>query len=95
MNHSRKQTFKSKVLNDLKPFYKDKAQNKIRPIRTNTKRPIKIWVPKSEIIFSTYMLKGKNKATISVPEQWLTTIYNKRKSYIPNPNSEEGRKCRI
>lgn len=37
----------------------------------------------------------KNKATIPVPRKLLTTTHNKIKSYIPNPNSEGGRRCGI
>lgn len=48
MNHSRQQTWNSKVLNDPKPYYKSKAQNKRRHVRTNTKGPINVWVPKDE-----------------------------------------------
>lgn len=76
MNHSKQQTSKSKVLNDPKPYYKAKAQNKKRPIRTNTKGPIKVWVPKNEIIFVADLLK--NKAMAPVLGQWMLTTYNKK-----------------
>lgn len=49
------------------------------PIKTNTKRSMKVRVPKSEITFVVGMLKRKNKTTISVRGQWITTTYNKRK----------------
>lgn len=41
------------------------------------------------------MQKGKNKVATSVPGQWLLTTYNNRKAYVPNPNSEGGRKCGV
>lgn len=93
--HSRQQTFKSKVLKNPTPYYKEKAKNKRKPSKTNLKGPIQVWVPKSEIIFVAYMLKGKNKATTPVSGQWLLTTYNNRKSYVPNPNLEIGRKCGV
>lgn len=57
-------------------------KNKRKPIKTNLKGPIRVCVPKREITFDAYMLKGKNKATTSVLGQWF-------------PNSEGGRKCGI
>lgn len=30
-----------------------------------------------------------------VPCQWMLTSYDRRKSYVPNPNSEEGRRCGV
>lgn len=85
--HSRQKTFKYKFLNNPKPYYKEKTQNKRKHSKTNLKGPIRVCVLKSEIIFATDMLKGKNKVTTSVPEQWLLTTYNNRKAYVPNPNS--------
>lgn len=41
--HSRKHIFKSKVLNNPKPYYKANAQNKTNPSKTNLKGPIRIW----------------------------------------------------
>lgn len=38
------------------------------------------------------MLKGKDNSFVLMTGQWTTTTYNKRKAYVPNPNSERGRK---
>ena len=38
------------------------------------------------------MLKGKRKEINFVLGQWMIITYNKKKAYIPNPNSEGGRK---
>jgi hypothetical protein len=56
---------------------------------------MKIWVPKSEIIFASDLHSRKAKTTILVPGQWLLTTYDRRKAYVPNPNSKRGRKCRV
>lgn len=74
-------------MNDTNPYYKAKAQNKRKPIKTNLKGPIRVWVPKSDIIFVEDMLKGKNKITTLFLRKWLLTTYNKRKACVPNPKS--------
>ena len=59
---SRPKGVKSKVLNEHKPHnFKHKAQKKTKPFKTNHKGPIKIWVPKSEILDVANMLKRKGK----------------------------------
>ncbi|WJX24547.1 hypothetical protein P8452_13641 [Trifolium repens] len=65
------------------------------PVKTNTKGPIKIWVPKSQIIFASGLHTKKAKAAMLVPGQWLLTTYDGRKAYVPNPDSERGRYCGI
>lgn len=62
--------------------------------KTNLKGPIRVWVPKNEIVFAACELKEKNREIIA-PRQWLLTTFNKKKAYIPNPNSERGRRCGI
>jgi len=53
---------KPRVLNEHKPRnFKQKAQKKTKPFRTNHKGPIKIWVPKSKIVYAADMLKKKGK----------------------------------
>ena len=85
--HSRQQTFKSKVLNWFKPFHmRENVQNKRKPSIINSKGPIRLWVTKSEIIFATNMLQRRSKAVVMVPGQWLLTTYDRRKTYVPNPN---------
>jgi len=59
-------------LNDHKPYkFRRKAHKKNKPFRTKHKGPIKICVPKSEIIFVAEMLKRKGKVEIMVPGQWF------------------------
>ena len=68
---------KPKVLNEHKPLnFKHKAQKKNKPFITNPKGPIKIWVPKSEILDVVDMLKRKGEAEVMVPRQWLLTTHN-------------------
>jgi len=56
---------------------------------------MKIWVPKSKILYVIDMLYGKVKAPVLVPVQWLLTTHDKRKAYVPNPYHERGRNCGI
>lgn len=72
-----------------------KVQNKKKPIIVNHKGPIRLWVPKSQIVFVAGMFQGRRKVAVMVPGQWLLTTYDRRKAYIPNPNSEGGRNCGI
>ena len=60
---------KPKVLNDQKPSnFQHKAQGKkSKTSSTNLKGPIKIWVPKSEIVNVADIPKSKGKAKIMVP----------------------------
>jgi len=72
-----------------------KTQKKTKSFKTNPKGPIKIWVPKSEILDDADFLKNKGKIEVMVPGQWLLTTHDKRKFYFPNPNNERGRNCGI
>ena len=93
---SRPKEFKPRILNESKSYeFRHKTQSKLKPFRINPKGPIKIWVPKFETINVAYMSKRKGKAEIIVPEQWLLATHDKRKVYVPNPNHERGRKCRV
>jgi len=50
-------------LNKHKPLnFKHKAQKKTKSFRTTPKGPIKIWVPKTEIINVANMVNTKAKA---------------------------------
>ena len=82
---------KPKVLNDQKPSnFQHKAQGKkSKTSSTNLKGPIKIWVPKSEIVNVADMPKSKGKAKIMVPRQWLLKTYDRREVYVPYPNNEK------
>lgn len=82
-------------MNNPKPYYKSKYKNKRKHIKTNLKGPIRVWVPNNETIFAACMMKRRKKPTILVPGQRLLTTYNKRKTYVINPNSEGGKECGI
>ncbi|KEH37837.1 hypothetical protein MTR_2g449760 [Medicago truncatula] len=80
---SRPKGAKPKVFNEHKPLnFKRKAQkNKTKTFRINPKGPIKILIPKSEILDATDMLKKKGKSEIIIPGQWLLTTHDRRKVY--------------
>src|SRR4030066_401026 len=56
--------------------------------RTNQQGPIKIWVPKTEIVSVEGVYTRKDKATFMVPGQWLLATYDRRQVYVPNPEHE-------
>jgi hypothetical protein len=56
-------------LNNSRPSVKTKRQRKSENMRTNPKRSIGIWVPKSEIIYVSELHSRKGKTTVMVPEQ--------------------------
>ena len=66
---------------------------KKRPARTNQKGPIKIWVPKNEIVLVAGVPKRKDNATFLVPGQWLLASHDRRQVYVPNPEHARGRLC--
>ena len=84
---------KKSARKDTKSSYTPTGQNRRKHVKTNQKGPICIWVPKSQIIFAADMPKGKDGKPSLVPGQWLLTTYDRRKAYVPNPESERGRKC--
>jgi hypothetical protein len=88
---------KPKVLSEQKSFkFKHKAQKKkSKTSSTNPKGPIKIWVPKFEIVNVANMPKSKRGSQVMVPGQWLLATHDRRKVYVPNPKNERGRKCGI
>jgi len=71
---------KPKVLNEQKPLnFKHKAQKKkSKTFSTNPKGPIKIWVPKYEILDVAYTPKRNGKGKVMVPGQWLLTTHDRR-----------------
>ena len=83
-----------KVLNkaELGGFNHNSLKKK-RPARTNPRGPIKIWVPKNEIVYVAGVSKRKDKATFLVPGQWLLSSYDRRQVYVPNPEHARGRLC--
>jgi hypothetical protein len=84
-----------KGYDNFRPSDKPKKQKKSENLRTNKKGPIRMCVPKSEIIFATDLHTKKQKAAVMVLGQWLLTTYDGRKAYVPNPNSERGRLCGV
>ena len=84
---------KKSARSNINSSCKETGQNWRKPVRTNQKGPICIWVPKSQIVFAADMPKGKDGKPILVPGQWLLTTYDRRKAYVPNPESERGMKC--
>ena len=85
----------SSVSNTSGSRAKAKGLNRRKPVKTNQKGPICLWVPKSQIVFAADIPKGTEGKPIVVPGQWLLTTYDRRKAYVPNPESERGRKCGI
>ena len=53
----------------------------------NTKGPKKIWIPKKKSIPIADILNNKKQTPIMVPKQWLLTTYDRRKVYVPMPDS--------
>jgi hypothetical protein len=93
-NYSKPKTqFQS--LSNSRPSEKTKRQKKNRILKTNPKGPIRIWVPRSEIVYVSELQSRKGKAAVMVPGQWLLTTHDRRKAYVPNPDSERGRLCGI
>ncbi|WJX62100.1 hypothetical protein P8452_47132 [Trifolium repens] len=65
----------SKRLDNSRTSDKSFKQRPPKAIKTNSKGPIKVWVPKSEIVFASDLHSRKAKAAILVPGQWLLTDY--------------------
>jgi len=88
---------KPKVLSEQKPpnFQHQVQKKKSKTSSTNLKGPIKIWVPKYEIVNVTDMPKSKGKTKIMAPRQGFLKAYDRREVYVPYPNNERGRKCEI
>jgi hypothetical protein len=72
--------FKPNVLSKQKPpNFQHKAQKKkSKTLSTNSKGPIKIWVPKSEIVNVADIPKSKEKAKIMVLRQRFLKTHNRK-----------------
>ena len=57
---------------------------------TNLKGPIKLWVPKYEIVNTADMPKSKGKAKIMVPRQRLLNLIEGEKSMFLTLTMKEG-----
>jgi hypothetical protein len=93
-SQSKSKTF-STCSDDSRTSAKPYKQRKFKEMRTNHKGPMKIWAPKSEIIYVSDMHSKKTKATILVSGQWLLTSHDRRKVYVPKPDSPRGRFCGV
>ncbi|KAK2369536.1 putative mitochondrial protein [Trifolium repens] len=85
----------SKCFNNSRAPDRPYKQKQSKVMRTNSKGPIKVWVSKSEIVFAADLHSKKARAAFLVPGQWLLTSYDRRQTYVPNPDSERGRNCGI
>lgn len=92
--YSRQDFYKKKVWNKARHYSMARVHIKKMPRVKNIKGLIRLWVPKSEIVFVD-ILKGKDSAFFLMIGQWMTTSFNKRKAYAPNPNSERGMKVEV
>jgi len=79
-------------LNDqkLSNFRHNVHGKKSKTSSTNLKGPIKIWVPKSEIVNVADIPKSKGKAKIMVRRQRLLKTYDRREVYVHHPYKKEG-----
>lgn len=68
--YPRQSLYKKKVWNKPKHYYKARAHNKKKPRVTNTKGPVRLWVPKFETVFAD-MLKGKHITCVLMFGQWM------------------------
>jgi len=75
--------------------FRQRTQTKFKTPRINPRGPIKIWVPKSDIVDVAGVSKRKRKAEVLVPGKWLLATHDGRKVYVPNPDHERGRNCGI
>jgi hypothetical protein len=69
-----------------------KKKNKV--LRTNQRGPIRIWVPKSEIMYTTGM-HPKKKRKLLVSRQWMLSTHDRRQALVPHPESARGWNSRI
>ncbi|WJX12733.1 hypothetical protein P8452_03195 [Trifolium repens] len=67
-------------------------KNKI--LKTNQKGPIRVWVPKSEIVYAAGM-HPKKKRKLMVSGLWLLTSHDRTQALIPHPESARGRNSRV
>ena len=75
--------------------FRRRTQRKFKTPRINPIGPIKIWVPKSDIVDVAGVSKRKRKAKVLVPGQWLLATHDGRTVYVPNPDHDRGRNCEI
>jgi hypothetical protein len=77
---------------DLRSSEHPKKENKI--LKTNQHGPIRIWVPKSEIVYTASM-HPKKKRKLLVSRQWMLTSHDRRQALVPHTESARGRNNRI
>lgn len=64
-------------------------------VRTNKQGPNQIWVPNDKIIYVIDILSNKIKTLVMVYGQWLLTIHDGRRVYVPRPGPQGMRICRF
>ena len=62
---------------------------------TNPKRPNKIWVSKSQILYVAYVLHDKVKAPNLIFGQWILQTHGKRNTYVLKSDTKARRNCGI
>jgi hypothetical protein len=72
----------------------DYSNKKDKILKTNQKGPIRVWVPKSEIVYAAGMHPRK-KRKLMVSGLWLLTSHDRRQALIPHPESARGRNSRV
>jgi len=75
--------------------FRQRTQRKFKTPWTNPRGPIKIWVPKTDIVDVASVSKRKRKAEVLVPGQWLFATHDRRKVFVPNLIHERGRNTGI
>jgi len=91
-NNSRPKTFKPKVLDSSQQqSFKSKAQRKEKSFMTNKKGPIKIRVPRNEIVYISGMTCRITLDSILTSGEWIFTKHDGRNACAPSPNIERER----
>ncbi len=65
-------------------FFKKKRS---KTSKANPQGPKKIWVPKSLIIPLADVRNRKKETPKMVPGQWLLTLHDEKKVYVPRPSA--------
>lgn len=64
--------------------------NVVKNSEKNNKIRSRKWVPKNKIIYVTDILKSSVKTPVMVPEQWMLTMHDGQKAYVPSLELEPG-----
>jgi len=66
---------------------------KAKSSKPNKKEPMRLWVPRNEIVYISKKVHIKTLDSNLEPGQWLITFYNGRNVRVPSPKSEKGKYC--